>query len=76
MRIEFITEDGEVIIPPVMEQAAAIWKYFSNTDDVQELVDYLQIAINAERVKEDNYIYEHAGRRRSFDQQIFPVCRR
>lgn len=39
----------------IMEEAAAIWKYYKTADEVQELVDYLQVAINSERAKKDHW---------------------
>ena len=76
MTIEFKVGEGESASSAIMEQAAAIWKHYKTTDEVQELVDYLQIAINARRVLEDREIEENIGPRRYFDQQVFPTVRR
>ena len=53
MTINFDVAEGELAACTIMEQAAAIWKYYRSTDDVQELVNYLQIAIDAERNRDE-----------------------
>lgn len=53
MRIKFEAAEGEYADCTLMEQAAAIWKYYKSTDEVQELVNYLQIAIDAERNRDE-----------------------
>lgn len=53
MTIKFEVAEGELAACTIMEQAAAIWKYYKSTDDVQELVNYLQIAIDAERNRDE-----------------------
>ena len=51
MTIKFKVAKGELAACTIMEQAAAIWKYYKTVDDVQELVNYLQTAIDSERAK-------------------------
>lgn len=55
MTLEFKVAEGELAACTIMEEAAAIWKYYKTADEVQELVDYLQVAINSERAKEDHW---------------------
>ena len=52
MTLEFKVAEGELAACTIMEEAAAIWKHYKTADEVQELVDYLQVAINSERIKE------------------------
>lgn len=55
MTINFDVAAGEQAACTVMEEAAAIWKYYNfDPDSVEELIDYLRIAIEGEKIREYN----------------------
>ena len=55
MTLKFEVAEGELAACTPMEQAAAIWKYYCNdTDTLQEIMDYLEIAMAGEENRQCN----------------------
>lgn len=55
MTLEFKVAEGELAACTIMEQAAAIWKHYNfDVDKVEELIDYLKVAIDGEKIRAYN----------------------